>query len=313
MTNTDLGERFAVLGSAVLDRIRLGDTTRDEAGGAALNVAVGLRRLGPPSHLIANISTDPAGAALRDFLDREDVTVTSTAAPDQPTAIVESRRERDTVTYNFATTRPSGQLDLSGAHLDLIARSTGVALSAVRLRDLHQARRLCDSLDAVRGPRLYDPNPRHRTPDDLDHHRREIDGLAPHVDLMKLGRDDITLLYDEEPAHIEQRLFDAGVRAVVITDGPRGCTLAIPDHTLAIPAVDLPGPVTDPMGAGDATLAVVAHCLLTRGWPTNTDHWHDLLATAMTAAALSCRATGAASTMPCASELAHPTRRRSPS
>ena len=45
-----------VIGDALIDEIRDGTGVRELVGGAALNVAVGLRRLGVPTTLIAMVA-----------------------------------------------------------------------------------------------------------------------------------------------------------------------------------------------------------------------------------------------------------------
>jgi fructokinase len=93
------------------------------------------------------------------------------------------------------------------------------------------------------------------------------------------------------------------MRAVLVTHGARGCSLATADHALNAPIRDLPGDILDPMGAGDATVAAIAYRLLRHGWPATARAWRDTLSTAMTAAALTCRRHGAATATPRRNEL----------
>ena len=50
--------RVVVIGDELIDEIRDEHGTRDVVGGAALNVAVGLSRLGVPSTLVAMVADD---------------------------------------------------------------------------------------------------------------------------------------------------------------------------------------------------------------------------------------------------------------
>ena len=68
-------------------------------GGAALNLAVGLARLGLPSLLAARIGLDRNGFRLMRYLREEGVRLVNT-----PTQILPALRPRDVATANRATT-----------------------------------------------------------------------------------------------------------------------------------------------------------------------------------------------------------------
>jgi sugar/nucleoside kinase (ribokinase family) len=55
---------LVVLGSAVLDRVTVNESSTDHPGGAALNTAVAARRLGIPTTLFAAIEDDEAGVVV---------------------------------------------------------------------------------------------------------------------------------------------------------------------------------------------------------------------------------------------------------
>lgn len=58
-----------VIGDALIDELRDDAGVKEFVGGAALNVAVGLSRLGVPTTLIAMVGDDEAGAKIRAYLD----------------------------------------------------------------------------------------------------------------------------------------------------------------------------------------------------------------------------------------------------
>ncbi len=57
-----------VIGDALIDELRDDAGVREFVGGAALNVAVGLSRLGVPTTLVAMVGDDDAGAKIRSYL-----------------------------------------------------------------------------------------------------------------------------------------------------------------------------------------------------------------------------------------------------
>ena len=63
-----MSNRVVVVGDALIDELRDDSGVREFVGGAALNVAVGLTRLGVPTTLIAMLGDDEAGAHIRAYL-----------------------------------------------------------------------------------------------------------------------------------------------------------------------------------------------------------------------------------------------------
>ena len=64
-------------------------------------------------------------------------------------------------------------------------------------------------------------------------------------------------------------------------------------NTLHRPIRQLPGPIVDTMGAGDATLAQVTSTIHRRGLPETAEDADELLKEAMLVAAATCRHPGA--------------------
>jgi fructokinase len=66
---------FAVLGEALLDMVQptAGTTYVARAGGGPFNIAIGLRRLGHPTALLARLSTGGLGAIVRDHAVANDL------------------------------------------------------------------------------------------------------------------------------------------------------------------------------------------------------------------------------------------------
>src|SRR6188508_1776806 len=63
-----MSNRVVVIGDALIDELRDDSGVREFVGGAALNVAVGLSRLGVPATLIAMVGDDDAGSHIRSCL-----------------------------------------------------------------------------------------------------------------------------------------------------------------------------------------------------------------------------------------------------
>ena len=72
-----MSPRVAVIGDALIDII----DDRHVPGGAALNVAVGLAKLGASVDLICMLADDEPGRILREYATKHGVRVHATAAP----------------------------------------------------------------------------------------------------------------------------------------------------------------------------------------------------------------------------------------
>ncbi len=295
-----LGPRVLSVGSAVLDRVVIDGATTDHPGGAALNVAVGIRRLGLPTTLLAAIADDEPGRRLLERLGAEGVEVED-AGDGRPTTIAESRRRDGGVEYRFSSPVPSGLLAFAPEHLAAIRAADAVAMSAMRTGDRLGA--LVEALSAASGLRLYDPNPRPRTPEDLRDHLAELEAIAPVVDLVKVARDDLELFFAEDAREAAEALLRRGARALLVTDGPRGAALLAPGIRVTAPSAIAAEDVVDPLGAGDATLVAAAVRLTRDGLPTSAAAWQAVLDEAMRAAAIACATQGGAESLPDAAAL----------
>ena len=93
--------RVVVVGDALIDELRDDTGIREFVGGAALNVAVGLSRLGVPSTLIAMVGEDEAGDHIRAFLRDFGVELIATLGPHGSSRAVSTRSGGGEPVYDF--------------------------------------------------------------------------------------------------------------------------------------------------------------------------------------------------------------------
>ncbi|WP_300268341.1 PfkB family carbohydrate kinase [Microbacterium sp.] len=281
--------RAVVIGDALIDEIHDTGGVRELVGGAALNVAVGLRRLGVPTTLIAMVGDDEAGAHIREYLNDHDVrlvaspsslgssrAVVQRAANGEPTYVFNEAAQRRSIRYGDEASRAIADADLaviSCFPFDVPAEVDAVA----------------EALDGVRV--AIDPNPRSGMLSDRDEFVRGFERLAASAAIVKIGADDADLLYDGDLDALRARLRAGGAEAVLATAGADGAVLESDAGIFTAPISDLPGPVIDTVGAGDATLSGVAAGLV-GARPESADDWQRLLDRAMDVAAATCRAEG---------------------
>ncbi|MEU1971119.1 PfkB family carbohydrate kinase [Microbacterium sp. NPDC019599] len=293
--------RVVVVGDALIDELRDDTGVREFVGGAALNVAVGLGRLGVPTTLLAMVGDDEAGDHIRAYLHDFGVELIATASPHGSSRAVSTRSAGGEPTYVFNDAAKARRIRFGEAERTAIADAPLVAVSGFPFDDVAQT---LEFTEAVRdaGTRLaIDPNPRAGMLSDRAEFVRGFEALAAGAALVKVGEDDAHLLYGEELDGLRARLVDLGVDAVLATEGAAGATIEAGTDIVTHPISSLPGRIVDTMGAGDAAFAAAIAGLLESA-PQDADAWGEVLQRAMDVAAATCRFEGALLRLPSAVE-----------
>ncbi|MEN0083214.1 MAG: sugar kinase [Leifsonia sp.] len=286
-----VGEALGVLGAR--SRLSRAASLEVGVGGAELNVAIGLRRLGVRSIWLGRLGTDGLGQRVRRELRGEDVEVMAIEDP-HPTGLLLKERDgvgRTLVTYHRAGSAGSrlNQEDLASvpwAHIALL-HVTGITPA------------LSDSAAAAIEAAVWMAHD-HGVPVSFDvNHRRTLWGerdprsvyraLARRSDVVFAGTEEAAFLLDDAaPAADEDALAQQLSREyhseVVLKLGERGAVAAVDRRVLRVPPV--PTAVVDTVGAGDAFVA---------GYLAERLRGCDLpqrLATATAAGAAACRSAG---------------------
>lgn len=290
MSNDSSGlPSVVVIGDALIDEIHDAGGVRELVGGAALNVAVGLRRLGVPTTLIAMVGDDEAGEHIREYLSDHGVDLIESAAPHGSSRAIVQRGADGEPVYVFNEAAQRRSIRYPSAAREAIAEAAMVAVSCFPFDEPAEVDAL---VEAVGDARLaIDPNPRSGMLRDREEFVRGFERVAADADIVKVGADDAALLYDGDLVALRERLRALGVDAVLATAGAEGATLEYAEGLVSAPIAALPGPVIDTVGAGDATLAAVTAGLAT-GAPEGPGEWQDVLDRAMAVAAATCRAEG---------------------
>ncbi|GGM41784.1 PfkB family carbohydrate kinase [Microbacterium saperdae] len=278
-----------VIGDALIDEIRDDSGVRELVGGAALNVAVGLRRLGVATTLIAMVGDDEAGAHIREYLSDHGVRLISSEAPHGSSRAVVQRAANGEPQYVFNDAAQQRSIRYSEEARQAIADAGLVAISCFPFDVPAEVDALVDALGDARV--AVDPNPRTGMLSDRAKFVRGFERLAADAAIVKVGADDAAILYDGDLDALRARLRRLGAAAVLATAGADGATIDTDAGVAAAPIAQLPGAVIDTVGAGDATLAAVSEGLVSQS-PTELGEWRALLSRAMDVAAATCRAEG---------------------
>lgn len=296
--------RVVVVGDALIDELRDDRGVREFVGGAALNVAVGLTRLGVPTTLIAMVGDDEAGDHIRGYLRDYGVELLASPGPFGSSRAVSTRTGGEPV-YVFNEAAQNRAVVFGEAERRACQDADLVVVSCFPFDDPAQVEALADAVGST--PLAIDPNPRTGMMSDLAEFVRGFERLAAQASLVKVGEDDAALLYRVPLDGLRDRLRDLGAAVVLTTYGPAGAGLDAPGMEITAPISKLPGRIVDTMGAGDAVLSAIAASLV-QDSPEGEDEWGAALHRAMDVAAATCRCEGALLRLPSAiddDELEH--------
>lgn len=288
--------RVVVVGDALIDELRDDRGVREFVGGAALNVAIGLTRLGVPVTLIAMVGDDEPGGHIRSYLHDYGVDLLASPGPLGSSRAVSTRTGGEPV-YVFNEAAQHRAVVFGDDERRACQDADLVVVSCFPLDDPDQVQALADAIGET--PLAIDPNPRTGMMRDFDEFVRGFERLATRARLVKIGEDDAALLYREPLDAVSGRLRDLGAEVVLATYGPAGAALDAAGVAVTAPIAKLPGRIVDTMGAGDAVLSAIAASLV-QDSPEGEGEWDAALRRAMDVAAATCRFEGALLRLPSA-------------
>jgi fructokinase len=250
---------ITIAGEALIDLVvdEAGSITA-HPGGAPLNVAQTIARLGVDCQFLGRLSADAFGDRLRESLARAGVALAVPEATLAPTSLaLATLDDTGAAGYSFYL-EGTAAAKLSPADIpdDLLERSEILALGGLGLVIEPLASTLLDLIDRVPAEMtlVLDPNCRPTVIGDLAIYRESLTAFMRRADIVKVSVDDLRLLRPGATAGSAARsLLATGPPAVLVTDGPGPVTVITADAERVIPVPDID--VVDTIGAGDAFVA----------------------------------------------------------
>lgn len=283
-----------VVGDALIDEVVAEDGTAAEiVGGAGLNVAVGLRRLGVPATLLAMVGDDAAGRDIRDHLSAHGVALIASPSAFGSSRAVSTRNSAGEPTYVFNDAAMNRVVDFTSNAAPALAAAAVVVVSCFPFDNREQSAELLDAVRSGAGIYVVDPNARPAMTLDKPGFVAEFEKHASVAWIVKISDEDADYMYGTSAQEAARRLLGLGTKAVVATYGAGGAEVFLPGDSVRVPIAALPGPVVDTMGAGDATIATVVAEVLHGGFHSDLATWEAMLSRAMMNAAATCRRAGA--------------------
>jgi len=275
------------------------------AGGAVMNTAIALGRLGSASGFLTGLSTDLMGDVLRQTLQASQVNLDFAVVSERPTTLAFVKLTQGSASYFFYDENTAGRM-MTLAEMPVLPDSVtayftggiwlavepcGTALEAMLLRE------------AGKRVAMIDPNVRPGFVKDRAAFTARIDRMISASDIVKVSDEDAEWLYGStDPGSILAK----GPKVVLMTEGAKGASAYSARGKVSVAAPQIV--VADTVGAGDTFnagfLAALDRAgLLSKSAVANLseDALRDALSLGVRAAAITCSRPGA--NPPWASEL----------
>ncbi len=222
------------------------------AGGASLNTAVALGRLGVPTEFFSGISRDLFGQLLENALENGNVGIKYAIRSDHPTTLAFVGLSNGQANYTFynenSADRTLSESDLPDLDDDIAALLFG-AISLVQepCGTAYEAlmKRECQKRIVV-----LDPNIRPSFIGDRASHLARMNRMVAMADIIKVSDEDLAWFDAEsDVVAIVDRWLDNGTKLIIVTAGVKGST-AYRKGGSSHAEVE-PAEVVDTVGAGD--------------------------------------------------------------
>lgn len=227
-------------------------------GGAPMNVAVGLARLGQPTAFVSKVSTDYFGRFLRHYLEAEHIDTRFLISDAALTTLAFVAIENNEPTFTFYGEGAADTLltidDLPPA---LFEQTRVLQIGGISLLRGSTPGAILAAAERMHGHALiaFDPNVRPALITDSASYRALLDNLFAMADLVKISAVDLDWLMPGTPLdQAAAELAARGAALVVVTRGAHGA-MAVRATDSAPEAFEVPGfsvTVVDTVGAGDA-------------------------------------------------------------
>jgi fructokinase len=218
------------------------------AGGAVMNTAIALARLGSPSGFLTGLSSDLMGDVLKATLEASQVDLQFCVRSDRPTTLAFVKLVNGSASYFFYDENTAGRM-MTLADMPVLPASVsayftggiwlavepcGAALEAMLLRE------------AKARVAMIDPNVRPGFVQDRAAYTARIDRMIAASDIVKLSDEDAEWLYG---AVDPQAILAKGPKVVLVTEGAKGATAYTARGAVSVAAPKIV--VADTVGAGD--------------------------------------------------------------
>ncbi|NOC92665.1 MULTISPECIES: carbohydrate kinase [unclassified Ruegeria] len=223
-------------------------------GGAVLNTAVAMGRLGVPVGMLTGLSSDMFGQQLIDALKASHVDTTHVITSDRPTTLAFVQLSDGHASYSFVDENTAGRMLLPEDMPDQLPAVSALYLGGISLACEPCADAYAALLDRHGSDRavMLDPNIRPDFIKDQTRFRTRLNRMISRADIVKVSDEDLDWIIPGAEAESAKAsvLLQAGPSVVIVTRGSDGAHGYLADGSeVSVPVK--PVEVVDTIGAGD--------------------------------------------------------------
>lgn len=277
-------------------------------GGATVNVAAGIARLGAPVSFITITGDDETSEFVRKELEKEGVDLTpSILKPEKRVngVYVHLTPDHDRVFSNYQNETPDIQVTTNDLQLETFQQASifhicsGTMFHPTALETTRRAMQLANETDTLVS---FDANIRPLRWESEEICRETTVSFLSHADLVKLTEEELMFMMNTDT--LEEGIIQLAaysIPVILITQGDSGTHAIIHGEHHEIPSVKaIP---VDTTGAGDAFMAGIISRIHLNGYPSDEGDWQKVIRFGNQMGALCVTKMGALSAMPHADEL----------
>ena len=236
------------------------------AGGAVMNTAIALGRLGVPSGFFSGISTDMLGEVLAETLAKSNVDFSLCARSGRPTTVAFVKLVNGQATYAFYDQNTAMSLlttaDLPALPADVQALFFG-GISLVN-NPAASAYEALQARECGAHVTMIDPNIRPGFITDEVEYRARIGRMLARADIVKLSDEDLHWLMGAgDMVELSRKIVALGPKIVFLTEGSKGARALTATQNRFVAAQKVK--FVDGVGAGDTFNAGALAALLRAG------------------------------------------------
>lgn len=277
-------------------------------GGATVNVAAGVSRLGAPSAFITVIGDDATSQFVWNELRQEGVDL-SYAKLDNAKQVcgvsIHLTEDNERMFHSYINETPDIQVEAADLHTDAFENASVFHICSGTMfhpTALHTTKKAIQIAKASGVPLSFDANIRPLRWESEAICRETIISFFTETDILKLTDEELYFLTETETLEAGiAKLASYDIPVVLITVGAQG-TFAVLDGHVTHVGVEQIKPV-DTTGAGDAFMAGILRQIHVKGMPKTDEEWIDYIAFGNKLGALCATKLGALSAMPRFAEL----------
>lgn len=277
-------------------------------GGATVNVAAGISRLGAPSAYITVIGDDATSQFVWNELRQEGVDLSFAKLENGKRVCgvsIHLTEENERVFHSYSNETPDIQIEASDLQLNAFQNASVLHIGSGTMfhpTPLNTTRKAVQMAKASGVPLSFDTNIRPLRWKSEALCRETILSFFSETDLLKLTDEELYFLTETETLEAGiAKLASYHIPVVLITVGAQGTFAVLDGHVTHVGVEQIE--VVDTTGAGDAFIAGILRQIHLKGMPIAHDEWIDYISFGNKLGALCATQLGALPVIPKVSDL----------